>query len=177
MLVFTIEFDLVGKGWCRPDGCKVMDKACRLKGYFKDEYNSFDCKNVCSNNPYCTGYAISDERHGYPNRCFIYGDIYSTKDELTGWQIIWPESGKFPGSVPSKVKTRGDDFVECFKRFEALNSSMIIQFEMKFVRVSSFMLFFVVLIFYLYDFLFDQLNLVDAEVLKLLKNFNTGGKS
>ena len=41
---------------------------------------------------------------------------------------MWPESGKFPGSVPSKRKTNGDDYVECFRRFEELDSSMIKKF-------------------------------------------------
>ena len=136
LLIYKIEFDLVGKGWCLPDGCKVTYKACRLKGYFKDQSNSSECKNVCSNNPTCTAYAISDERHAYPNRCFIYGYTYTwgihmgipytTKDELPGWNIIWPESEKLPGSIPSKNKTNGDDYVECYRRLEALNSSMTI---------------------------------------------------
>ena len=57
----------------------------------------------------CTGYAISTD--GYrvaPNRCFIHGNISSTKDFL-GWEVL--QSQHF---VPSTTNSGSDP--SCWRR-------------------------------------------------------------
>ena len=108
----TEEYTYVGNGWCRPDGCEVTDQACRISGYFKDESNSNECKLKCSNEPSCTGYAISKEPHSYANRCYVYGHLSFT-DSFSEWN-------SFPQHhfIPSNTATNGDNNVGCFLRNE-----------------------------------------------------------
>ena len=109
-MICITDFTYIGKGWCRPDGCDVSDQACRINGYFKDDSNSKECKVACSNEPSCTGYAISREPHSYADRCYVYGHIPRT-DSLIRWNAF--QQHHF---LPSKTQTNGDDNVGCFRR-------------------------------------------------------------
>ena len=78
--VLESSFELVGIGWCRPDGCNVeKDKNCRVDGFFKDNVDFDECITSCLQEPTCTGIGYSNDQHGsVPNRCFVHGNTSST---------------------------------------------------------------------------------------------------
>jgi len=66
------SFNFVGTGWCRPAGCDVKAKGCRVNGYYGDGSSPTDCEAKCRKDTGCTGYAISDPEYKKPNRCHVY---------------------------------------------------------------------------------------------------------
>ena len=55
----------------------------------------------------CTGYAFSTEKHKYPNRCYIHGNI-SSSDIFSDWEYV--KSKYFVSSTTSvETKEMNDD--------------------------------------------------------------------
>lgn len=83
------NYTRVGDGLCRAPNCDVHEKSCRVNSIYKDSSSAFECKQVCNALPnVCVGYAFSDSTASAKNRCYIYGNLWSTK------KSVW---GKFDG--------------------------------------------------------------------------------
>ena len=74
----------VGKGWCRPYGCDITNRNCRVNGFYKDGSSYQDCSTTCLTEIACVGFALSDETSAFPNRCFVYGNIWQ-QNTSSGW--------------------------------------------------------------------------------------------
>ena len=104
----------MGHGWCRPkchyfpDGY-VLPRSCRLNSYMKESSNPEECKSACENEPECTGFAISNSRFYYSNRCYIYGNFSSTNGAFSSNWIARPHSYYEVNS------TNGNVGIECYK--------------------------------------------------------------
>ena len=121
------DFHLVGFGWCRPDGCNLDDKTCRVYGFVKDEVDSDKCRTACLKEPLCTGFASSTAAHrSVPNRCFVHGNI-SSIDGFSDWNVLaagktWSteefsrsnESLQSQHTVPTK--SSGHSYSICWRR-------------------------------------------------------------
>lgn len=74
-------FDVVGVGWCRPDGWRKgcwkvkAHTLCRVNGFSKAQSDENECKFACIGPAHatCIGYAISNSSHSEaPNTCYVY---------------------------------------------------------------------------------------------------------
>lgn len=115
------KFYYLGSGACRPNGCDIKEKDCRVKGYFANGMDEIECHDVCYNERSCTGYEIM---YKSPHQCKIYGKIKSSA--VPGWTKI-SNANRF---VPGKTSGSGDADWACFKRkgyqcskFRAIKSS------------------------------------------------------
>ena len=50
------DFEIVGPGWCRPDGCDPTENDCRVNGYHKDNVGSDECRRTCLTESSCSGF-------------------------------------------------------------------------------------------------------------------------
>ena len=78
--ILISDFHYIGKGWC------ISDAGNNVNGYYKDESNVDECRTTCSQEPACTGYAISTQQDRDPNRCYVYGNI-SSPDPISKWNF------------------------------------------------------------------------------------------
>ena len=108
MNILGDSFKFIGNGWCRAsDGWSLVTH------YFKDHSNPTECKLKCLNEPSRTGYAISNSRHSYPNRCFVHGDL--RPDSFNGW-TFWTASGYLRRKNLRPVKSEGTRNAKCYQR-------------------------------------------------------------
>ena len=117
--ILESSFELVGIGWCRPDGCNVeKDKNCRVDGFFKDNVDFDECITSCLQEPTCTGIGYSNDQHGsVPNRCFVHGNTSST-NRFSEWY-------KFSRSQETLPTTSsGLENSKCWSR-KGINSSIL----------------------------------------------------
>ena len=98
------DFTFLGEGYCRPRGCNINSKDCRVNGYYDDNYSEVECHKRCRDIPSCTGYSFNIE---YPHRCIVYGNLPSS--EFSGWTKS--SSNKF-----GPATTSNDKLVQCFVR-------------------------------------------------------------
>ena len=105
------DFEFIGSGWCRPDGCDVMkDRKCRVDGYFKDQVDFNECLKSCLEEPTCTGFAYSNEQHHkVPNRCFVHGNT-----SWTGSFSDWDTFSVLQEFLPTKAS--GHENSKCWRR-------------------------------------------------------------
>ena len=121
-------FDLIGDGWCRPEGCDHNDGACRVNGYVKDGVDSSDCRIACFNETSCTGFATSSPAHSSdPNRCYVHGDI-SSSVKFSEWRT-------FQKQYYLPTNSSGASNVECWKRKGVKNISIFFLRNTKFLNV------------------------------------------
>ena len=103
------DFDMLGKGWCRPEGCDPKDNDCRVNGYLKDNFDSDDCRIACLTESSCSGFGTSSKGHrSVPNRWYVYGNI-TTRENFSDWQVYRQQH-----YVPTK--SSGDSDVFCWRR-------------------------------------------------------------
>ena len=111
--IFVLEtnFEFVGKGWCRSEGCDVgNDKKCRVDGFFKDQVDLDDCRKACLQEPACTGFAYSNELHSkVPHRCFVHGSTSST-NKYSEWNTFAISQKLLPS------KSSGHENSNCWRR-------------------------------------------------------------
>ena len=110
------DFHLVGFGWCRPDGCNLDDKKCRVNGFVKDKVDPDECRTACLKEPLCTGFASSTDAHStVPNRCYVHGNI-SQIDEIWSTEEFsrWNESLQLQFTVPTR--SSGSSHAMCWGR-------------------------------------------------------------
>ena len=79
-----------------------------MNGYFKDKSTRDECETICLQEPLCSGFAVSTDKHHNPNRCYIHGNI-SSSDIFSGWEYV--QSQHFvPGT------TSGEFDSSCWRR-------------------------------------------------------------
>ena len=117
--VLESSFELVGIGWCRPDGCNVeKDKNCRVDGFFKDNVDFDECITSCLQEPTCTGIGYSNDQHGsVPNRCFVHGNTSSTNRFSE-----WYEFSRSQETLPTT--SSGHENSKCWSR-KGINSYIL----------------------------------------------------
>ena len=103
----------MGHGWCRPVGCDVTSKSCRVNGFYKVESSHQECSTECLRETTCVGFAISEETYKYPNRCYVYGNIWQ-ENVPDGWMEYHQEH--FDIHMSS-----GSIGVTCYKRIGSAN--------------------------------------------------------
>ena len=125
--IFFIEdgkdFKLVGNGTCRTR-CDMEGRPCSINQFYKVARNFDDCKLACEMETSCTGFAITDSTHPFPNECTIYGNIsyanvaiWADPDSWSAYPI--PTYG-FEGF--NVYLSSGESGAKCYKRQEPPNN-------------------------------------------------------
>ena len=96
-----------------------IDHDCYLNGFYKDGSNYNECRQTCSNDLSCNGFAIAKDafqyEDEYANRCYVYGAFGTSV--RSGWGNV-----QHPNFVPSDTKSSGDQNVRCFRRNEIIGT-------------------------------------------------------
>ena len=119
IIILDPEFDHVGGGWCRPDGCNINDSDCRVDGKYKFSSNSMECRTACELEPLCSGYAISTKHAFDQNKCYVHGDFTKTNPfglhKSNGWRNA-SEQFMLTPEYHLPTKTDGGRDRNCFRK-------------------------------------------------------------
>ena len=129
ILIFFVEdgkdFKLVGDGTCRTRcDMEMYGKPCSINQFFKVARNFDDCKLACKTEAACTGFAITDSTHPFPNECTVYGNISSANVAIwadpDSWSAYPIHTDGFEGF--NVYLSSGESGAKCYKRQESPNN-------------------------------------------------------
>eukprot|EP00435_Cladocopium_sp_Y103_P014644 s4228_g3.t1 len=71
---YTKTYELVGAGFCRPEGCDPEDPNCRVNGYYGNGASLLDCRRRCEVEANCIGFSFlpSDGIDQVNSGCFVH---------------------------------------------------------------------------------------------------------
>lgn len=71
---YTKTYELVGAGFCRPEGCDPEDPNCRVNGYYGNGASLLDCRRRCEMEANCIGFSFlpSDGIDQVNSGCFVH---------------------------------------------------------------------------------------------------------